>query len=160
VQVLFDNSSLSVQLDTLALTKPRIETATGDEVKLIGGFPAVLGVPPYLVGNPTTLTVSGTAPYYPIQLGFGSAAAENFTDWGSVSPLEAPTLSAPLSSILKPTPDQTVLSRISASQSDVPDGYTVAVIPGGEEVVDQITLNYCSNSYASEKLRMDGVRSR
>jgi len=146
VQIFIDNTSVSVQLNTLALTNPRVESTTGGEVKVVGGFPAAPGVPPSLVGNPTTLTVSRTAPYYPIQLSFGSAADEDFADWGAVPPLKRPSASTPLSSILKPSSDQAILSRIAVAKSEVPSGFSVGVVPGGEEVTDQITLDYCSSS--------------
>jgi len=154
VRIFDDQVSSPAQLDTLALSNPRVESTTGGEVKLIGGFPAAPGVRLSLVGIRATLTVSETAPYFPVQLHFVSAGDEDFTDWGAVPALSPPRAPAPLSSILKPTSDQAVLSQLTAAQSELPSGYSAAVIPGGEEVIGQVTLNFCSNSYASEKLRV------
>ena len=155
VRVLFGYSAVSVDLGTLALTHPTIASATSTDVTLTGGFPAGGGAPGYLIGESMTLTVSGTAPYYPIRLGFSSSATETFAGWGAVSPLKAPSSPTPLGSILVPTADQPLLSQISVSARDLPKGYTAALVPGGEQVVDQVTLNYCSNSYPSETLRVD-----
>lgn len=49
---------------------------------------------------------------------------------------------------------QSVLEALVLHQSDVPDKFTVDVIPGGRSATDQPTLDLCSGTYPSESDRL------
>ena len=50
-------------------------------------------------------------------------------------------------------PDASDLSRLDVAQADVPAGYSVTLLPGGNMVAGQVTLDLCNGTYASEALR-------
>ena len=50
-------------------------------------------------------------------------------------------------------PDASVLGGIDVAQADVPGGFTVTLINGGNLVAGQVTLDLCNGTFASEALR-------
>lgn len=48
---------------------------------------------------------------------------------------------------------QAVLLAVALRREDVPEGVTLQLIPGGNRVVDQVTMDMCGADFASERLR-------
>jgi hypothetical protein len=74
----------------------------------------------------------------------------------------APPTSAPAGGSVPPTtvpgpasndPNAKVLSQLVVRQSDVPTNLAVGLIPGGNLVAGQVTLDLCNGTYPSESLR-------
>jgi len=72
-------------------------------------------------------------------------------------PITFPGGSASPSTTIPPAisndPDASDLSHLDVTQADVPAGYSVSLLQGGNEVTGQVTLDLCNGTYASEALR-------
>ncbi|MGH9171259.1 MAG: hypothetical protein ACRD0Z_10370 [Acidimicrobiales bacterium] len=147
VAVMF--AGLTGFLSLLHITHPAKELATATEVELTGT--STTG------GAVVTVTISTASPYYPEEVREtvqGETEGVTFSRWGAVPALTVPS-STPITTILHPTGQQDVLAKISLGQRDLPKGVSAVVLNGGLEVAGQTTLDFCSDSYASETLRVD-----
>jgi hypothetical protein len=143
-------AGLAHQFSELSISHPVKQLVSASEV-------IITGVSPTDASTNLTLTVAGTAPYLAEQLRETfqtTTLALTFSKWNAISPLTTPSAS-PLSAILVPTGEQSILSKISLGSGDLPSGVQAIVLYGGLEVAGQITLDLCSNTYASEVLRVD-----
>ena len=51
------------------------------------------------------------------------------------------------------TPAQRILDQLVVSQADVPSAFTAQLIPSGDQVSGEPTLDLCNGTFASESLR-------
>jgi hypothetical protein len=160
---LASSASISGELGLLRLTGLQRSggAASSGTIMLRGDLPTNAPITGNLsVHVPATLTISTRAPYYPISLSIaaGSASATfTYSRWGAVPAITRPASAKPLDSLLPPSgtrDEQRILRKVSVQSSDVRGGLKVVLIPGGDLVQGQVTLNFCSNNYASESLRV------
>ena len=86
--------------------------------------------------------------------GCGSAAAQPGSG-SAVSAAPSPSVSPSPSTAGSQTAAAVgVVARVVLSTSDVASGYVVKLIPGGDQVAGQVTLDYCGYHYTSETHRV------
>ena len=146
----------------LALHNVTKMAARPEYVELRGQLPASPIVAGSATGTDATLNVSTTAPYLPVQLYFSDSevlTTLTYSHWGDTTPVAPPRGATPLATLLAAgasgtAAEQAMLRSISLGARDLRDGYGVQMIPGGNEVKGQVTLDLCNQRFATERLRI------
>jgi hypothetical protein len=159
--LLISQLSQRLEVDMISLTDVT-KNVSGSVVSLQGDLPRSILNPTSATPTRATLTLSANAPYFPSTLTFsgsGDSVTYTYSKWGSSPAVMAPTATTSLASLLADSSrgligDQAILQGISVSQSDVPGSNTVGLIGDGDQVTGQVTLDLCSRTYATERLRV------
>jgi len=104
--------------------------------------------------TPTLRSLAGTAATAStaLLLAFALAACSS----SGAQPAAAPASTTPAASST-PTPSVSpaqLVQQVGMSDSDLANGYTVKLIPGGDQVAGQVTLDYCAGHFSSEAHRL------
>lgn len=150
--------SSSAEISLLRLTNAFELSATRSNVTLFGDLPKnlVSGA----ADADATVTISSQAPYYPLSLKISAGSRDvtfTYSRWRKVSPIKFPSGSVPLRALSEASgtrAEQQILQAISVRNSDLRPGHVALLLAGGNQVLGQVTLNLCSSSYASERLRV------
>jgi hypothetical protein len=132
-------------------------------VSLTGTLPSSAILPAGAAGTRATLTISTSAPYWPLGLYFSSTsglvATLTFIHWGRAASSTKPAGATPLARLVSDSASGTPVERatlqaISLRPSDGPKDSSVQLVTGGSQIGGQVTLDLCSQKFASERLRV------
>jgi hypothetical protein len=131
-------------------------------VSLTGTMPSSVLLATKARRTKATLTVSTSAPYWPLSLYFstsGLLSTLTFSHWGRPLASTTPAGATPLATLVAKSASGTAAERatlqaISLRPSDGPPGSSVQLEFDGNQVAGQVTLDLCSQTFASERLRV------
>ncbi len=154
--------TLQGETGLLALANVTKMATRPEFVELRGELPKSPLLATSAAGTEATLNVSTTAPYWPLQLYFsesGILVTLTYSHWGTAAPISAPRPAEPIGALLASVAsgtraEQAILQSISLRPSDLAKGYGVQLIPSGDQLKGQVTLDLCNQTFASEHLRI------
>jgi hypothetical protein len=149
-------------LAVLSLTHVAKFTERPLYVSVTGTMPSSALLPAGATRTKATLTISTSAPYWPQSMYFstsGLLSTLTFSHWGRAPASTTPVGATPLAALVADSASGTaaeraILQAISLRPSDGPSGSSVQLEVDGNQVEGQVTLDLCSQRFASERFRV------